>query len=455
MKVVLFIFFLFTASAVSAQKPDDILATATGLNFRLRDLSAETQKDVADLPAKIPQARAALLEQLASRRVFHAEAKARGISVGKLLADEKTKVKDPSEAEIKSVLDANQDKLRSLTPDQARKQVVAFLRRAPEQKAVAELFAALKVKFRFTPGKDVNAAALGPADVVVTVSGLAITAKEFEDFVRIPLYEARAEIADAVLGELDEQLYSALAIAEAKTLGIDSSELISREVSSRVKDYTDAERFGLEDAFRKKLYAKYQVKILYAEPLAPRQNVSVDDDPSTGPTAAPVTIVMFSDFQCSACAATHPVLKDAMAAYPGKIRFVVRDFPLESIHVNAFKAAQAAHAANVQGKFFEYIDLLYKRQNALDAESLRKYAGEIGLNVKQFELDFNSAKAAAEIRKDVDDGESYAVNSTPTIFVNGVRVRNLSLGGFKAAIARELKEGGFTPALLLRMEERG
>ena len=161
--------------------------------------------------------------------------------------------------------------------------------------------------------------------------------------------------------------------------------------------------------------------------------------PATGPATAPVTIVMFSDFQCSACSATHPVLKKAMAAYPGKIRFVVRDFPLESIHENAYRAALAAGAANAQGKFFEYTEILYKNQDALDDESLKKYAADLGLNVKQFELDFNSEKTAAEVRKDMADGESYGINSTPTIFVNGVKVRDLSADGFKAAIDRPLR----------------
>ena len=168
------------------------------------------------------------------------------------------------------------------------------------------------------------------------------------------------------------------------------------------------------------------------------QTISVDDDPATGPADAAVTIVMFSDFQCSACSATHPVLKKVMDAYPGKIRFVVRDFPLESIHENGFKAALAAGAANAQGKFFEYIEVLYTHQDALDAASLKKYAADLGLNAKQFELDFNSAKTVAEVRKDMVDGEGYVVNSTPTIFVNGVRVRDLSAESFKGAIDRAI-----------------
>jgi len=204
-------------------------------------------------------------------------------------------------------------------------------------------------------------------------------------------------------------------------------------------DYSDPEREALETGFRTRLYTKYAVKILLKEPPQFVQNIAVGDSPSRGPATAPVTIVMFSHFQCSACSATDPVLKKVLAEYPGKIRFVVRDYPLETVHENAFRAACAAMAAKAQGKFFEYIDVLYKNQKALDAASLSKYAADLGLNVKQFELDSNAEKTAAAVRKDMADGSSYGVNSTPTIFVNGIKVRDLSAAGFKKAIDRALR----------------
>jgi protein-disulfide isomerase len=435
-KVLLFIFVL--AIGAFAQRTDDVLATATGMTFRLRDLSPETQKDVADLPVKIPKARLSLLEQLVSRRVFDAEAKARGITMGKLLADEKAKVKDPSDAEIQKVIDANADQLASISPANARKQVVAFLRNGPEQKLLGDLYAELKVKFKVTSGKDVNVGTLAPTDTVATVDGKPVTGKEFEDWVRVPLYEAKADMADVILDELDELIYNTLVTNDAKSQGIDSSALIAREVSNKMKDFTDEERMTLEMAFRNSLYSKYKVKILYIEPEPPLENISVDDDPASGPATAAVTVIMFSDFQCSACAATHPVLKKAIEQFPGKVRFVVRDFPLESIHENAFAAARAASAANAQGKFFEYTEILYKNQGALDAASLKKYTAQIGLNASQFDIDFNAEKTAAEIRKDVADGEAYGINSTPTIFVNGRRVRRLSVDGFVQAIQKAM-----------------
>jgi protein-disulfide isomerase len=149
---------------------------------------------------------------------------------------------------------------------------------------------------------------------------------------------------------------------------------------------------------------------------------------------------MFSDFQCPACGRTHPVLKQVLAEYGDKVRFAVRDFPLENIHENAFQAALAANAARTQGKFFEYADVLYRNQEALDKASLVKYAGELGLNVKQFELDFSDAKAANEIRKDQADGRSYGIGGTPAIFVNGVKVQRLSADAFRRAIDRALSK---------------
>ena len=303
---------------------------------------------------------------------------------------------------------------------------------------IGELLTRLKAKYKIVVGKDVNAAGLNSGDVVATVNGQTITAKEFEANARIPLYNNKADLADAILSEVDKALYIALLADEAASLGIEVSDLLAREITDKSKEFSDEERFALTDDLEKKLYAKYQAKILYTAPEPIIQNVSVGNSPATGPANAPVTIVMFSDFQCSACSATHPVLKKAMAAYPGKIRFVVRSFPLEAVHANAWRAALAAAAANAQGKFFEYIEVLYTHQDALDDASLKKYAAELGLNAKQFELDFNSEKTAALVRKDMADGESYEINQTPTIYVNGRSVRRLSAEGFKTAIAKAL-----------------
>ncbi|MBK6749045.1 MAG: thioredoxin domain-containing protein [Pyrinomonadaceae bacterium] len=441
MKPISLIFVLiFFALTAAAQKPTDIIATATGHTIKLSDLSPEVQKAVADLPVSMAKQRTDLLNQMIYQRLLDLEAKAQNISVGQLIVKEKKKVADPPEATIKAVYEANRTALGDKTLEQARKTIVTFLRSEPESKVISAMYEALKTKYKAVIGKDINTPNLGSFETIATLNGKTVSAQEYDEFARVTLYELRAEIADAVIENATEVLFSALSIDEAKALGIDSSAFIAQEVTDKMKDYTDVEREGLLDALQAKLFAKYKAKIVYTAPEPVVQIISVDDDPSVGAATAPVTIVMFSDFQCSACAATHPLLKKAMLAFPGKIRFVVRDYPLESIHENGFRAALAANAANSQGKFAEYTEMLYANQDKLDDASLKKYAAGLGLNVSQFELDFNSEKTAAEVRKDMADGNAYGINSTPTIYINGVKARDLTVEGFKAAIERVLKK---------------
>jgi protein-disulfide isomerase len=103
-------------------------------------------------------------------------------------------------------------------------------------------------------------------------------------------------------------------------------------------------------------------------------------------------------------------------------------------HENARKAAEAANAANAQGKFFEYISVLFKNQKALDTPSLKKYASDLGLDRARFDAAVDRGVYAAEVAKDVADGEMYGVGSTPTIFINGVQLKILSADGLKQAI---------------------
>jgi len=431
--LVLLLTFLLGITAF-AQKPDDVLATATGHTFRLRDLPQATQKAAGEAPAQLKEVRTQIFEQMIGERLLQIESKASNQPISKILAAEKAKAQTPTDAEIKAFYDSKQSQLNGQPLEQLKQPILKYLKTQAEQKKVGELVARLRTKYKYAAGKDINSVGLGGTDVIATINGQPITAKEYEDFGRSALFDMRAGLADQILNDLNEAVMFALVADEAKAQNIESDALIAREVTDKMKDFSDEERDTLTNAWRKQLYSKYNVQISYKAPAPFVQNISVDDDPATGPANAPVTVVMFSDFQCSACSATHPVLKKAMEPYAGKIRFVVRDFPLESIHENAWRAALAAGAANAQGKFFEYTEVLYTHQDALDDASLKKYAAELGLNAKQFELDFNSEKTAAEVRKDIADGESYGINGTPTIYVNGVRVRNNSLSGFRDAI---------------------
>jgi protein-disulfide isomerase len=421
-----------------AQKPDEVLATVNGQSIRTSDLQPATRQAIAAMPQAIAELRSDLIRRLMNDRALAAEAAATGKTRQDLIAAQKAKVNDPTDAQIASVIEANREALGQLTPAEARKRVITYLRGEPEQNVLNAYFTSLATKYKLALGKDVNSPGLQPTDAVAYVAGQPITAKEFEDFAAYPLWNARADLSDKVAADLRDILYQILVTAEAKARGIDTSDVIAQEVSNKLKDFTDEERYGLEDALAQRLGAKYQVKMLYKNPEPIVERVSAGASPARGPVTAPVTVVMFSDFQCPACSATHPILKQVMDEYPGKIRFVVRDFPLTSLHPDAWNAALAAAAANKQGKFFEYTDILYKNQSSLDDASLKKYAAELGLNARQFEIDFKSDAIAAEVKKDVADGESYHLTGTPSIFINGMRARRLDVAAFRSLIDRAL-----------------
>ena len=428
-------------STAKAQRLDDVLATSTNTKFTAASLSPQAQKLYVEQRKRMAEDRTQLLEQMIANSVLDLEAKTLGSTREKVLTAQRAKASQPTAAEIQKVYNANTAALGGRPLEAVREQIVEYLRHDAEQKSVSAYVQALRTKYKVALGRDVNAIGLVSSDPVVTVGGRSITLAEFEQINKVALNDTEFEVFDALKGDLDATIFSALANDEAKSRNLDAGAFLAVEITDKLKQFTDEEKWAVETALMNRLFTKYNVKILLREPAPIVQNILIEpDDPQTGNSSAPVTVVMFTDFQCPACSGTHPVLKQTLAEYGDKIRFVVRDFPLESIHANAFQAALAANAARAQGKFFEYAEVLYRNQEALDKASLVKYAGELGLNGKQFELDFSDARTQAEVRKDQADGRRYGVGGTPTIFVNGVKVQRLSAEAFRRAIDRALSK---------------
>ncbi len=168
--------------------------------------------------------------------------------------------------------------------------------------------------------------------------------------------------------------------------------------------------------------------------------IQTDDRPSKGSEQASVTLVVFTDFQCPACAQTHAALERLVAEYGDRVRLVVRDYPLTQ-HADAEKAAEAAEAARQQGKYWEYAALLYRNQSALSVDKLKEYATRTGLDRAKFDAALDSGRFADKVRRDIDDGHKVGVNATPTAFANGLRVRDTLYDGLKAAIEAALNSG--------------
>jgi protein-disulfide isomerase len=140
-----------------------------------------------------------------------------------------------------------------------------------------------------------------------------------------------------------------------------------------------------------------------------------------GAPAAKVVVVEFSDFQCPYCAQAASTVHRLRESYESRIHFVFRHFPL-SFHPDARPAAQAALAAQAQGKFWEYHDLLFGHQGELGADALLDYARKLGLDLDAFRAASQSAATATRIADDVKLGESVQVQGTPTLFVDKQRI---------------------------------
>lgn len=168
-------------------------------------------------------------------------------------------------------------------------------------------------------------------------------------------------------------------------------------------------------------------------------SLPIGESPTKGPADAPVTMVEFADFQCPFCARNLPLIKQVLDAYPKDVKFVYKEFPLTGIHNNAMAASKAAVAAQKQGKYWEMHDKLFENYSSLDGESLKKYAGEVGLNVEQWEKDFKSPEVEKRVQDDIRVGGQADVRGTPTLFINGKRVNNRQFEGIKAMIDDALK----------------
>lgn len=169
-------------------------------------------------------------------------------------------------------------------------------------------------------------------------------------------------------------------------------------------------------------------------------DVRIDGAPLRGFARAPVTVVVFIDFECPFCARVQATLRDLEQAYAGKVKIAFKNRPLP-MHSNARLASKAAMAAQAQGKFWEFHDVLFAHQGALDRASLDRYAREIGLDAARFARDLDGTELDLRIAADEADAKTLGVEGTPTTFVNGRRVVGAQpLAGFKAAVEKALSE---------------
>ncbi|MEN9881525.1 MAG: hypothetical protein RLZZ308_708 [Candidatus Parcubacteria bacterium] len=190
--------------------------------------------------------------------------------------------------------------------------------------------------------------------------------------------------------------------------------------------------------------------------FATSNNITTNGEPSEivlsttdhvrGAKDGKVTLVEFGDFQCPACGAYEPIVRQVLSDNSETLKIVYKHFPLTQIHRNALPAAKATEAASLQGKFWEMHDMLYDKQDEW-SESLNSrdffltYATTLGLDTKKFLLDYDSSSLEEKILAEFREGVRLGVQGTPTFFLNGKKLDNpKDLAAFNKLIKEALVE---------------
>jgi protein-disulfide isomerase len=148
------------------------------------------------------------------------------------------------------------------------------------------------------------------------------------------------------------------------------------------------------------------------------KTIDVAEAPVKGNVSAKVSLVEFADYECPHCKRLQTVLKQVMDEFRGEVKLYFKHYPLPQ-HTNARLAAEAAVAAQKQGKFWQFEEKLWANQENLTPAELEKFAKEVGLDVAKFRQDMDAPATKARVQKDRVDGGTLGLSSTPTLYING------------------------------------
>lgn len=261
-------------------------------------------------------------------------------------------------------------------------------------------------------------------DVVAFVNATTpITRAEIDAAIAPRLARIAAE-EDRIRRDVLQQLIDEkLLAAEAKQRGISAGKLLE----GTTREQRDALLAGLAK--------KAGVHIALQ---SPRTQIGTDGRPSLGPEKAPVTIVVFSDFQCPYCRSSAEILREVQRLEGERVRLVYRHFPLP-IHDRAERAAEAAECAAQSGRFWPMHDALFANAQKLGDEDLLSYAAALGIDRDTFAQCLAGGIARPAIDADRQAGIAAGVDGTPAIFVNGRRVTGpRTVDALRRLIAEEL-----------------
>ena len=240
------------------------------------------------------------------------------------------------------------------------------------------------------------------------------------------------------------------AVGQEKQAGAEAQS-VQEEVAALRADVASvqAELKALREDMKTVLAEVRRLRATQAKPPRPQKkadttvyNINAGSSPIKGPKDAPVTIVEFVDLQCPFCIREYPKLKQVLAMYPDKARLVFKHFPL-GFHKQAKPAHAATEFARIEGgddAFWKMHDMIVAKPKALAVSDLRGYAETLGLDLEKFDaLMADPAQIDELLKKDMAEARKCKVSGTPTILINGLKLANRKIDGYKARIDEILK----------------
>jgi protein-disulfide isomerase/uncharacterized membrane protein len=283
-------------------------------------------------------------------------------------------------------------------------------------------------------------------EVVARIDGRELTADDLRRELQFSLHAIEHQAFQAKLDWVERKVADRVLEAEAKRRGLGVDELLAKEVDAgaepsdaevdaflarraasvpeeerreRVRRAIRSERRGERlKALVQSLRAGHRVDVFLDVPKAPLVNVDLSRARREGPERAPVSLVLFSDFQCPHCATLATTVRRVRERFPKEVSLAFLHGPLEA-HDRAEPAAVAAECAAEQGRFREYHDLLFGEPGELDDAALVAHAKALGLDLGAFDACRRGSAAAERVRANRRQAQSLGISSMPSLFLNG------------------------------------
>ena len=301
--------------------------------------------------------------------------------------------------------------------------------------------------------------------VVAEIDGTRLTLAQFESKRPSALFQARNSFSEAEKRAVEEYIDDFLLERQAQKENVTVAQLLERHVDATIpKDPDDATlrvyyegvdtnepfeavRDKILDHLRQRRLAK--AKAAYVQSLrsqakitvgvqAPRIEISLKNSAVRGPVGAPLVLVEYADYECPYCQQVQPTLDRLETEFKGRIAFAYKDLPLP-MHPHAQKASEASLCAGLQGKYWEYHDLLLKTK-AFEVPQLKAAAGQLGLEAATFDKCLDTGERAATVKATQDEGQKLGLQGTPSFFLNGRFFSgNLSYEQMRQMMEDELK----------------